>query len=450
MSKKSLEDLINSHGSAVEALRNSQYPAVEFPVKPEFTNWRSEQTAWRTTCALLDQSHHMDDLFLSGPDALRLLSEHSVNSYANFPRGSAKQFIVTNSQGYLIGDAILFHMDEGEFDVVCNPSVINWLLFHIETGDYNVNVFRCPNSNRREGPPKLYRYEVQGPNAQALMEKVTGAEIPRLKFFHMNELTIAGHRVWALRHGMAGQPGYEIFGPWAQGEDVLNAILAEGDAFGLVRAGGKAYSTANLESGWVPKPPVTAIFGEEEKAYREWLPASAIGSLAGSMVSDDITDYYITPYDISYGRMVKFDHEFKGRAALEKIAANPPRRKVTLVWNPDDVTAAIRTQYEPGLPAKVIEMPKARYGFFQADQVLKDGRQVGISMDVGYIHNERAMVSLATLDNAVAEGEEVTVLWGESPNSGKPGVEPHRQVEIRATVAPCPYSQEARDSYRKA
>lgn len=448
MSRQSLEDALKVAGNPVDFLRNSQYPPVEFPVRPEFTNWREEQEAWRKTCALLDQSQHMDDLFLSGPDALRLLSEHSVNTYANFSPGSAKQFIVTNSQGYMIGDSIVFHMDEGQFDIVGNPSVQNWILFAIETGGYDVQVYRCPNANRRQGPPRLYRYEIQGPNSEPLMEHVTGGPIPRLKFFHMNEMTIAGHRVWALRHGMAGQPGYEIFGPWEEGEAVLAEILAAGDAFGLRRAGAKAYSTANLESGWLPKPPVTAIFGEEEKTYREWLPADTIGSLAGSMYSSDITDYYVTPYDIGYGRMIKFDHAFKGREALERMADKTARRKVTLVWHPDDVAAAIRTQYEPGLAAKSIDWPKARYGFFQADLVRSGGRQVGVSMDVGYIHNEHAMISLATLDKEIADGAEVSVLWGEDPVSAKPGVEPHRQVEIRATVAPVPYAQVIRESYR--
>ena len=109
----------------------------------------------------------------------------------------------------------------------------------------------------------------------------------------------------------------------------------------------------------------------------------------------------------------------------------------------------MRSQHEPGIPAKFMEMPKSRYAICQADRVLWDGRSVGISMDVGYIANERATVSLATVDLAVAEpGTEVTVLWGEEPNSRKPAVEPHRQVEIRATVAPVPYAQSARESYR--
>jgi vanillate/3-O-methylgallate O-demethylase len=448
----SLEDAIQEAGGPVEALRNSPYPAYEFPVNPEFTNWRAEQSAWRTTVALLDQSHHMDNLFLSGADALKLLSEHAVNSFANFPPCSAKQYVAINSQGYMIGDSILFHLEDGRFDLVGNPSVINWLLFHLGKGKYNVTAERCENSTRRKhGPPVLYRYEIQGPNAAALMEKVTGGPLPSIKFFKMHVFTIAGHRVQTLRHGMAGQPGFEMFGPWNEGNDVHEALLAAGADLGLVRAGAKAYSTANLESGWVPKPPVSAIFGKEEKEYRQWLPARAIGSLAGSMDSKNIFDYYITPFDQGLGHVVNFDHNFVGREALQQHQRNQKRTKVTLVWDPDDVTSVIRSQYETGLPVKAIDVPKARYGFFQADKVLHKGAQVGISMDVGYIHNERAMVSLAAVNRELSQpGTQVTVLWGESPNSRKPGVEPHRQVEIRATVAPCPYVREIRDSYRKS
>ena len=80
----------------------------------------------------------------------------------------------------------------------------------------------------------------------------------------------------------------------------------------------------------------------------------------------------------------------------------------------------------------------------------KDGRLVGLSLDVGYLANEHAYVSLATVDLDVAEpGTEVTVLWGEEPNTAKPAVEPHRQVAIRATVAPAPFVQEVRERYRK-
>ena len=443
-----LEKAIQRADNAVDFLRNSQYPAYEFPVKSEFSNWRSEQMAWRETCVLLDQSHHMANLFINGPDALRALARHGVNSFEEFKPGMAKQYVAVNADGYFVGDGILFYLENGYFNLVANASIINWVQFHLQTGGYDVTVVREENANRRNEPPRHYRYEIQGPKAPPLIEKLIGKAFPAVKFFHMTDLTIAGKAVRALRHGMAGQPGFEIFGPWADGEAVLHAILSAGEACGLKRGGARCYATANLESGWIPRP-FTAIFGEKQKAFREWLTPQAVGSLGGSMDSRDVSDYYLTPYDLGYGKHVKFDHDFVGRAALERIAPIPRREKVTLVWNVDDVLGVMRSQFEPGTPAKYIEFPKSRYAFFQVDKVLSKGKFVGVSTDVGYITNERAMISLASVDVAVAKpGAEVSVLWGEKPNSTKPAVEPHRQVEIRATVAPVPYAQVIRDRYR--
>jgi glycine cleavage system aminomethyltransferase T len=451
MSSESLAAALARAGSPVELLRNLSFPPSTFPVRPEFTNWRSEQRSWVKTCALLDQSHHMTDLFVEGPDALRLFSDLGVNTFANFGAGRAKQFVAVNPDGQLMGDAILFHLEEELFDLVGHPMVLDWVTFNFERGDYEATLERDDNSAvRASGPPKLYRYELQGPTAAALIEEVTGAPLPDVKFFNMAEFTIAGRRVRGLRHGMAGQPGFELFGPWGDGETILDALLRAGGNHGLVRVGAKAYSTANLESGWVPAP-MTALFSDHPlmTEYREWLPVTKVGSIGGSQDSADIDDYYLTPFDIGYGKTVRFDHDFIGRAALERLAEAPPRTKVTLVWNADDVAAAVASLYRPGPGAKYMDMPKARYATHHQDKVLADGRQVGVSMDCGYLANERVMVSLATLENAYAEpGTEVSVVWGEHPVSAKPAVEEHVQVEIRATVAPVPFVDFARENYR--
>lgn len=63
----------------------------------------------------------------------------------------------------------------------------------------------------------------------------------------------------------------------------------------------------------------------------------------GQFAADDVEEYYLTPYDLGYGRSVAFDHDFVGRAALERHAAAKQRTKVTLVWNPEDVAAAQRS-----------------------------------------------------------------------------------------------------------
>jgi vanillate/3-O-methylgallate O-demethylase len=450
MPSESLAAAIARVGSPVSLLRNSPIRPHTFPVTPEFTNWRSEQRAWREGCALLDQSHHMTDLYLEGPGALPLLQSLGVNSFKGFGPGRAKQYVAVNPDGFLIGDAVLFHLEQEQFDLVGHPMVLDWVQFHVETGDHDVRTTRDDNSiDRVSGPPLTYRYELQGPTAVQVLEKAAGP-VPDIKFFHMAEFEIAGRKVRGLRHGMAGQPGFELFGPWAEREEVLAALLVAGEGADLVRAGAKAYSTANLESGWVPAP-FPAIYSDDptSRAYRDWLPVGAMGSLGGSMDSDDVTDYYVTPYDVGYGRIVSFDHDFVGRGALEQVATDPRRTKVTLVWNSDDMADAIGSLYRPGPGAKYLELPKARYALHQSDKVLVDGAWAGISMDCGYIANERVMVSLACVDVAHAEpGTEVTLLWGEDPNTTKPQVEQHVQREIRATVAPAPYVQFAREQYR--
>ena len=447
----SLANALIQAGGPVQLLRNIPYDSQPFLMTPEFTNWRSEQQAWSRSCVLFDQTDSMTDLFLSGPDALKLLSRLGVNSFAAFPAGSAKQFVAVAPDGHMIGDSVLFHLDEGLYDLTGHTIVLDWVQFHAESGEYDVTVERDGNTAvRASTPPRFYRFELQGPTSTAIMEQLTGTELPPTKFFHMTQLEVAGHVAWALRHGMAGQPGFELFGPWADGAALLEAILEVGAEHGLIRAGRKAYSTANLGSGWVPAP-LPAIYGDHPvlQSYRDWLPANAVASIGGSMDSTKIEDYYLTPYDLGYGGIVKFDHDFIGREALERLAADPPRTKVTLVWNGDDVAAAHRSLYAPGPGAKYIDMPKARYSLHQEDKVLRDGEQVGISLDCGYLANERVMVSLATVDVEHSQpGTELTVLWGESPNSAKPQVEEHVQVPIRATVAPVPYATFARGDYR--
>lgn len=120
-----------------------------------------------------------------------------------------------------------------------------------------------------------------------------------------------------------------------------------------------------------------------------------------------------------------------------------------LVWNSDDVTAAVGSLFQKGNKAKYIELPKSRYGLYHVDAVLRDGQQVGVSLDFGYVTNEDAYVSLASLAGHSCEpGTEVVVLWGEEPNSDKPQVEPHEQAGIRAMVGPAPYADFARTAYR--
>jgi syringate O-demethylase len=270
----------------------------------------------------------------------------------------------------------------------------------------------------------------------------------------MCSFQIAGREVRGLRHGMVGQPGFELFGPWAEGEEVKAAIVSAGAEFGLRQVGARAYSSNTLESGWIPSPMPAIYIGDKLKRYREWLPANGYegtASLGGSLYSDDITDYYLTPYDLGYGPFVKFDHDFVGRQALEQMAAIPRRKKVTLALNSEDVMRAIGTMFQTGERAKYFDFPSAVYATLPYDKIVKDGRTIGLSTWCGYSANEREMLALAILDNEHSTlGNEVTLVWGEERGgSARPTVERHVQTEIRAIVGPVPYSQAARVSYAK-
>lgn len=452
---QSLEDLLTAAGDPVSFLRNSQAGPNVYPGVPaEYTNWRDEQWAWQHSAVLFNQSYHMADLYVRGGGALELLKGLGINTFENFAVDKAKQFVPVSPDGYVIGDVILFHLAEHEFNLVGRAPVLNWVTYHAQKSDLDVEVELDQRSAlRTDGKRKAFRYQVQGPNAMDLIRSVLGQDPPDLKFFNMTEIEIAGVPVRALRHGMVGQPGWELFGDWEHRDTVHQAIVEAGKDFGLRLSGGRAYSSNALESAWVPSPLPAVYQGDELKAYREWLPATGYEgttSIGGSFVSDEIEDYYFTPWDLNYGHIVKFDHDFIGADALKAKVDGPHRQKVTLHLNDEDVARTIGTLFgDPDRRAKFFDWPSAVYAMHPMDRVHVDGETVGVSTWVGYSSNEAKMLTLAILDADYATpGTEVTFVWGEEDGgTKKPTVEPHTQYELRATVYPAPIVEEVRKDY---
>jgi syringate O-demethylase len=451
---KNLAQVLQAVKTPVELLRNQQTGPNVYPGVPaEYTNWRDEQQAWQETCVLFNQSYHMADLAVEGPDAFKLLSRLSMNSFKNFEPNKAKQFVPCSPDGYVIGDVILFYLAENKFNLVGRAPALNWITYHAETCQYDVKVELDQRSAlRSDGRRKSFRFQVQGPLAMKVIGKILGKTPPELKFFNMTPLTIAGKTVHALRHGMAGQPGWELFGPWDDGEAVRGAVMKAGEEFGLRLVGGRAYSSNALESGWIPSPLPAVYSGDSMKAYREWLPAAgyeAAASIGGSFYSDNVEDYYFTPWDMGYGGFAKFDHDFIGREALEKMSNGPHRKKVTLALDDEDVTRTIGSTFQKHNRAKFIDWPSAVYSMHPFDRVTADGKTIGVSTWIGYTANEGKMLTLAVLDADYAEpGTEVVFVWGEeNGGSAKLTVERHTQVHMRAVVSPAPYVEVVRKAY---
>ena len=459
MAVSSLQEIITQTGDIVSHLRNSKIGMYVYPVVAgEFTNWRDEQAAWRNSAVLFDQSHHMDELIVEGPDAEKFLSQHGINSFANFDLNRAKHFVPVTPNGHVVGDHIIFRERLDKFILVGRAPTANWLKFCAAVGKYSIRITHDPRSPSRPNGERVlrthYRYQIQGPDAPKIFEKMNRGPIPDIKFFHVDTINIGSKKVTALRHGMSGAPGLEIWGPYADRDYIHACIMqaAKDAGVNLVQCGSRAYSTNTLESGWIPSPLPGIYTGDGMlKEYREWLGPDSYevsGAIGGSYVSKNIEDYYVNPFELGYDFYIGWKKDdFVGKAALTQMKTAKNRKKVTFEWNREDVLKVIASGFEPGVPFKWIDFPQPNYASTSADMVMQGDKMVGMSMFNGYSWNERCMLSLGVVSPDVEVNDVLELVWGEPETTGKTSTEKHRQTKIRVRVAPTPYAQEARENY---
>ena len=109
----SLQAAMSEFKTPVEMLRSSKIGMYVYPVvAPEFSNWRDEQRAWRDSAVLFDQTHHMDELTVEGPQAEAFLANTGINDFSNFGLNRAKHFVPVTPAGHVIGDMIIFRERE--------------------------------------------------------------------------------------------------------------------------------------------------------------------------------------------------------------------------------------------------------------------------------------------------------------------------------------------------
>jgi glycine cleavage system aminomethyltransferase T len=405
MGVPSLQDGIEAAGSPMKLLwQQNPKPWNPENIEPEYAGWRAEQHAWHEGVSLSDVSHHMFDTFIDGPDATRLLSAVSANNYEKFAVGQAKQFIPVTGGGDIVTDGILARTGEGSYILSGIPAAQNWVRYHGANGGYDVAFSTDPSTAFRGGrDPWLFRYQVQGPQARELVETVFGGPLPPSRFFHSIPVALGGRDFSALRHNMAGQDGYEFIGPWEHAAFVKDTLLTAGEKFGLVRVGALAYASASVESGWIPSP-VPAIYTDPAlEDYRKWLPLFGIEGqrpLDGSFYSPDIADYYVSPWELGYGRSISFNHDFIGRDALRAAQETAPRTKVTLVLDPADTAAVLGPDHGYYLT----------YARHRIELASAPGALVGLTHQTATLDTAGTILALSLINKEhAAPGTEVTV-----------------------------------------
>ena len=449
MAQKSLEDALKNVRNPVEMLRNSQIGAYVYPVVPaEFTNWRDEQAAWRKTCVLFDQSHHMVDLYIEGPDALKLLSNLAINSFANFPVNRAKQFVPCSYSGHVIGDGILFHLEQNKLVFVGRAPSANWIQFHAETGGYDVKI---ANDDRSPGNPKgkavnriSYRFQIQGPNAGKVIKKLNGGPVARHQVLqHGRHQDRRPQRArTAPRHGRrAGARDLgSLRGARRNPRDHRRGRQGVRASPGRRARLCHEHARVGLDS--------LAVAGRLHRRADEALPRVAAGDELRShgrprrqlrleqhrgLLRHAVRDR-LRPVREVRSRV----HRPRGAREDRRQAASPEgdvrverRRR-----HQDRSRRCSRAEAEH---YKYIDLPLSNYASASFDKITRRGKVVGASMFAGYSYNERSMLSLGIVDPDVKIGAEVTLVWGEEGGGTKKiTVEPHKQIEIRAIVSPVP------------
>jgi vanillate/3-O-methylgallate O-demethylase len=415
----------------VESLRSTPegYFTIRFGL-PEYTDWIDETMSWKDACNIGDWSFLWERRF-RGPDALKLFSDISVNSFSKFAIGQAKHVIHCNDAGKVIHEGILSRL--GEEDLMLFGRGGFWADYKLRKGRYDVI----------SEPYDWFNFQVAGPTSLHVIEKAAGERIRDIEFMHFRKIHINGREVLALRQNMAGEVGYELQGPAEYSREIYDAILEAGKNFGIRRLGGRSVTVNHLEACFptIVTDYLPAIFGDDMNEYRQEFTAAMPGfavtfSVAGSFEGKGVSDYYRSPVELGWAKNIKFDHDFIGRATLEEEVANPRRTIVTLIWNAEDVIDVYASHFRQGTPFRYMEIPKDQRGFTHTDKVLKGDRLIGLTTSRGYSYYFRQMISLCTIDVEFSTpGTDVTVVWG-NPN------EP--QKHIRATVAPAPYKKDNR------
>lgn len=399
----------------------------------EYSGWRNEVMSWKTGCYLHAGLNPPLAFRVAGPDAMKFFADYSVNSYANFPVGNIKHCIMCGESGHIMTHGVLMRIAEEEF---LSYFLAPWAIYKLAQGNYNA---------KGEFLFNIFVLQLGGPKALEILEAATGECIHDIRFGRQRMSAIDGIPVRLVRMGMAGTLAYEVQGDTKDVLAVYNALWKAGEPLGMTKLGFHAYQMNHTENGfpqswvhfpvaWNEEPGIWGFLAKMGGPVRK--PAQLLGSMGAEMSAR-----YRNPIELGWGKTVKFDHEFLGRAALESYAAKPQRKVATLEWNAEDVTDVYASLFRdqepyPQMTPVQFSQENGRHTMY-ADQVLKNGKLVGVSSGRTYSLYYRQMISMASIDVEYGEiGQELTVLWG------SPGT---RQKEIRARVARFPYLNEGRN-----
>ncbi|KAF4465112.1 glycine cleavage system T [Fusarium albosuccineum] len=402
----------------------------------EFTDWIDESVSWKSTCYIGDWSPLLK-IRVRGPDSKMFFEYLSTNYWPNFKPGQAKHAIFCRDNGTVMGEGVVMMLADDDFIFTSVPGV-TWALYQFHRGS------RRFNATVDIVTDEWYLFQVQGPKSVEVMEAATGSSVTDLKFMHAKIMTINGSKFWCLRQGVSGERGFELWGPADQGQMVYKAITASGASTSRILFEIEAL-TKQVE-GAFPTPGLDflpAVHGvdPELRRYHHYLQEAGLTAVsflhmgATGNYSSQPSAHHRTPFDLGWGWLVNFDHDFIGKEALEAVAIDPPNALVALEWNSEDVTDVYASLFRDET-FEYMELPRNGCNSVAGHSVYVNGCLVGCAVSGCYSYWFKRMISLSVIGKRYSlPGTEVIIGWGQS--SGP-------QKSIRAIVKPAPYKEDQR------
>lgn len=267
-----LYDFHVAHGG-----RLVDFAGWEMPV--QYRSILEEHKAVRRAAGLFDVSH-MGEVDVQGPDAGRFLNHLVANDVAKLFPGRVLYSPMCYPTGGVVDDLLVYMKGAGDYFLCINAGNIDKDLAWIreQAAGFDVRITdRCAD---------YALLAVQGPQAAAIVQSLTGAKLGLVRYYHFSEATVAGVHCLASRTGYTGEDGFELYHAAADANALANALLAAGAPHGLELAGLGARDSLRLEAGY-------PLYGHEITAE-------------------------ISPLTAGLGWTVKLDKgaDFLGRAAL--------------------------------------------------------------------------------------------------------------------------------------
>ncbi|KAM0146230.1 hypothetical protein ACHAQE_010838 [Botrytis cinerea] len=404
----------------------------------EFTNWQDESLSWKKTAYIGDWSQ-AHKLRVRGPEAHAFFAFLSTMHWPNFRMHQCKHAIMCRDDGMIVGEGLVMKLGSEDFIFTGGPPAIEWAKFQHKQGRRR---FNCAIEDVSK---EWYLFQIQGPKSIEIMEAATGTGIKDLFFMNAKEMSINGMEFLALRQGVSGERGYELWGPAKDAHAIYKAIVAAGESFGLRQLGMRTKLVNHVEAA--VSTPISdflpAVYGNdpEIKKYLEYLEFNGINTSLfrlqpGGNYSSDPAVHQHSPYDLGWEKFVDLspEHEFIGRETLVSIAANPPNKWVALEWNSEDVIDVYASLFREE-SHDYMELP--RIFTLHADSVYLNEELIGSAFSRCYSYWFKKMISNAILSRQHSTpGTEVVLKWG----SGEHGP----QKMIRAIVKEAPYKHDVR------